>query len=77
MHGHLNFRVLRSSGMLRSVDRYLFTDVSGQSLSRLQGSGSRPFILEDGTDRLSRNVGKSVQISAAWHARRAKTVCCF
>ena len=28
------------------------------SLSRLQGSGSRPFTLEDGTDRLSRNFGK-------------------
>ena len=59
MQYHLNVRVLRSSGMLRSVDRYLFTDVSGQPLiSRLQGSDSRPFTLEDGTDRLSRNVGK-------------------
>jgi len=33
MHGHLNVGFLRSSGMLRSVDRYLFTDVSGQPLS--------------------------------------------
>jgi len=74
MHGQLNVRVLRSSGMLRSVDRYLSTDVSGHplSLSRLQGSGSRTFTLEDGAlewalegwalqdgnDRLSRNFGK-------------------
>jgi hypothetical protein len=40
---------LRSSGMLRSVDWYLVTDAQEYFFDFLT--------LEDGTDRLSRNVG--------------------
>jgi len=31
------------------------------------------WIVEDGTDRMSRNVGKNYQHNAAWQPRRAKT----
>ena len=44
---------LRSSGIFRGVMWYSFTDVSGQ---RIGPSGL--LTLEDGTDKLTRNVGK-------------------
>ena len=45
----LCIRVLRSSGMLRSVDRYLVTEVSGQLLS--------PFFKGLAVDRLPSKMG--------------------
>jgi hypothetical protein len=50
-------RDLRSSGMLRSVDWQVVTDVSGQHRSHLQEFFLDCLTFEDGADRLSRNVG--------------------
>jgi hypothetical protein len=41
--------------------------------SHLQGSGSPILILENGTDTLSRNVGKQLPRDAAQYPRRAQT----
>jgi len=45
---------LRCSGMLRSVDRSLLADISGPPIGPVFKGKA---VLEDGTDRLSRNVG--------------------
>ena len=52
--------VLRSSGMLRKVQWQLFTEDSGQPIvPDFSGQDIQDFLTtEDGTDRLSRNVGK-------------------
>jgi len=51
--------VLHSFGMLRSVNWQLVTDVSGQTINPIcKGQAVHSFSLEDGTDNLSRHVGK-------------------
>jgi hypothetical protein len=50
---------MRSSGMLRSVDWYLVTDVSEQPIGPIfegQAVKEKCLTLEDVNDRLSRNV---------------------
>ena len=56
-----------SSGMWRSVDWWLFADVSGQPTAP---HSALP--LEVDTDRMSRNVRNWLQINVLWHHRRAK-----
>jgi hypothetical protein len=53
---------LHSSEMLRRIDWYSVTDFSGQPIvSTFKGQAVRFFLdccfLEDGTDKLSRNIG--------------------
>ena len=52
---------MRSSGLLRSQQWQFFTDVSGQPIGTI-GNQNRVKNLEDGTDRLSRNVGKELPL---------------
>jgi hypothetical protein len=52
---------LRSSGMLRRLGIYRHYNVDSYLC----------LILEDETDRLSRNVGKYLPIYTSWHSRRA------
>jgi hypothetical protein len=54
---------LRTSGVLRSVEWWFVTDVSGQPIESISKGQEMQifdyfFQLEDGTDTLSRNVGK-------------------
>jgi hypothetical protein len=59
---HINLQNLRSSGILRCVVWYLFTDVSGQPIGPIfTGQESRVGLL---TDTLSRNVGKQLPLDA-------------
>jgi hypothetical protein len=56
--------------MLRSVEWYSFTDVSGQSFGPIVKVQEVLFFLgfltlEDGTEMLSRNVGKGLPLDAA------------
>ena len=58
--------VLHSSGMLRSVNWQLVTDISGQIINPIfKGQAIHSLTLEDGTDNLSRNVGKYLPAQAA------------
>jgi hypothetical protein len=61
-------RDLRSSGLVLSVEWYFLTDVSGQpSVPSLRGKkpNKRELLtFEDGIDRLSRKVGKELQLYA-------------
>jgi hypothetical protein len=63
-----------SSGILRRVEWYFFTDVSGQRIGPIfkgQEVQEKKFFsldflaLEDGTDTLSRNVGKELSLDPA------------
>ena len=59
---------MRSSGILSSGERYFCTDVVQSS--RVKKSKKKAFLLdfltlEDGTDRLSRNVSTEVRLNAA------------
>jgi hypothetical protein len=67
---------LRSSGLLRSEERQFLTDVAGQPLGPIfQAQASRMIVfltLENGTDMLSLNVGKELQLLAAWYSRSAR-----
>jgi hypothetical protein len=55
---------LRPSGILHSVEWYSFTDVSGQRIVPF-GKGQENFLtIADGTDTLSRNVGKALPLYA-------------
>jgi hypothetical protein len=54
----------RSSGMLHSVQWQFRIDVSGQPIGPIS-KAPRPLTVEDGTDRLSRNVAKKLPLLAA------------
>jgi hypothetical protein len=58
LNKRVSIRGLRSSGMLRSVDWWLFTDVSGQPMGPIFNGQAVCLTVEDGTDMLSRNVSK-------------------
>jgi len=52
--------------MLRSVNWQLDTDVSGQTINPIfEGQAVHNLTLEDGTDNLSRNVGKCLPAQGA------------
>jgi hypothetical protein len=57
---------LRSSGVLRGVVWQFYVDVSGQPNGPIfKGQEVQKFLtLEDGTDTLSRNVGKGLALDA-------------
>jgi hypothetical protein len=59
--------------MLRSVRWQSFTDVSRQRIGPIfEGQEAQEVTLEDGTDTLTRNVGKGLLLDAAWYPRRAQ-----
>jgi hypothetical protein len=55
---------LRSSGLLLSVERQSYTDVSGQHIGPILKVQDL-VTLEDGPDTLYRNVGKGLPLDAA------------
>jgi hypothetical protein len=63
---------LRCCGLLRSVSQVMFTDVSGQPVDPIL-KGQAILDLENGTDRLFRNVGEQLQTYDAQQHRRAET----
>jgi hypothetical protein len=80
---------LRCSGILRNAERSFCSDVSRQHIGpTFKGQGVQVsdfwtledgvlvfLTLEDGTDRLSRNVGTELSVNAAEYSRNAQMSC--
>jgi len=58
--------------ILRSVEWQFITDVSGQPIHPSSRVEQSKLILEDGTDRLSRNVGKKLPFCIVYNSKRAQ-----
>jgi hypothetical protein len=66
--------VSRFSGMLRCVTLWLSTDVSGRHTGPIfKGQEVRDYLIQDGTDILSRNVGNHLPTYIVQYPRRAKS----
>ena len=70
---HIHLPNMRSSGTLHRVERWFSTDVSGKPTGPIPPNLN----LEDGTDRLSLNVGTELPVRAAWCPTEAQIKSCF